>query len=375
MRNRQNHKFDIRRGGQRTGQRKRKGFTLIELLVVISIIALLIAILLPSLARAKELANRTVCSANIRGIIQSMITYAQSNNGTFPVTNPATGLTYDNTPITPTGWSKGIATTTYATVDTWYVTPGSNPPAPANQVGDVLSGPWMLVLEGYSVPKAFICPSDPLTNTGPSLEYITGIGATSTAYLGNFGITQTVLSSIGSPTAGTATQHPADGEGESYSFAFPWVDIGGTLAVGGWWNSNNASTNVPLVSDMAPISSNAAPTGSTYLRHTTTNPNTNTYGGYIYNSGNHNGAGQNVGYGDDHVSWTKNPYVGQNQDNIFTYETAGFGGNGLSPSVTQTSLKQPGDGITAPAIQTASPPYDICMTPVREVNAAQTPAW
>ena len=59
-------------------------FTLIELLVVISIIAILVSILLPALAKARELANRAVCMANIRGIIQSMITYGQSNNGTFP---------------------------------------------------------------------------------------------------------------------------------------------------------------------------------------------------------------------------------------------------------------------------------------------------
>ena len=61
-----------------------RGFTLIELLVVISIIALLIAILLPSLAKAKEQANRAVCAANIHGLIQSMVTYANSNENVFP---------------------------------------------------------------------------------------------------------------------------------------------------------------------------------------------------------------------------------------------------------------------------------------------------
>lgn len=53
-----------------------RGFTLIELLVVVSIIALLLAILLPSLARAREQGNRTKCMTNLKGIATAAATYA-----------------------------------------------------------------------------------------------------------------------------------------------------------------------------------------------------------------------------------------------------------------------------------------------------------
>ncbi len=53
-----------------------KGFTLIELLVVISIIALLLAILLPSLSRAREQAKTTRCQSNLKQIGLAMHSYA-----------------------------------------------------------------------------------------------------------------------------------------------------------------------------------------------------------------------------------------------------------------------------------------------------------
>ncbi|MFW6133108.1 MAG: type II secretion system protein [Planctomycetota bacterium] len=64
---------------RRTVQSRSRGFTLIELLVVISIIALLVAILMPSLKQAKELARRQVCALNLRHIGVGAQTYASEH--------------------------------------------------------------------------------------------------------------------------------------------------------------------------------------------------------------------------------------------------------------------------------------------------------
>jgi prepilin-type N-terminal cleavage/methylation domain-containing protein/prepilin-type processing-associated H-X9-DG protein len=60
------------------------GFTLIELLVVIAIIALLISLLLPSLQRAQELANRAVCRSAARKIADACLLYAEDWDGYGP---------------------------------------------------------------------------------------------------------------------------------------------------------------------------------------------------------------------------------------------------------------------------------------------------
>ena len=66
----------------------RRGFTLVELLVVIAIIALLISILLPSLAQAREQAKLMKCLANLRDVLNASVGYANSDPSGYLVPIP-----------------------------------------------------------------------------------------------------------------------------------------------------------------------------------------------------------------------------------------------------------------------------------------------
>ena len=73
--------------GRQPGESRlaRAGFTLIELLVVIAIIAILAAMLLPALSRAKETARRISCLNNLRQLNLAARLYADDSQGSYPL--------------------------------------------------------------------------------------------------------------------------------------------------------------------------------------------------------------------------------------------------------------------------------------------------
>jgi prepilin-type N-terminal cleavage/methylation domain-containing protein len=106
---------DFRRDGQAYSRSagRRPGFTLIELLVVIAIIAILAALLLPALARAKEKAHRAVCKSNMRQVSLTAIMYAGDSADAFPtaVWNPPTGVQSTHAVWLPTNVYNYFVTT------------------------------------------------------------------------------------------------------------------------------------------------------------------------------------------------------------------------------------------------------------------------
>ncbi len=85
-----------------------RGFTLIELLVVIAIISLLLAILVPSLHKAKAAARRVICSHNLKQVGMAVDMYASDYESYYPCaqdpvsTNPAYWLWMGR------GWRKWV---------------------------------------------------------------------------------------------------------------------------------------------------------------------------------------------------------------------------------------------------------------------------
>lgn len=135
--------------GNHGSRRRRTGFTLVELLVVIGIIAILMAILLPTLNKAREASNRIKCAANERAIVQAMFIYCQFSNGYLPPAWWNDGSNPRQGPYNWKGWDQCLYETVFKHPDQAATAGGKN-------------------------TEVFLCPSDYLPRSGATSTNFTG---------------------------------------------------------------------------------------------------------------------------------------------------------------------------------------------------------
>ncbi len=289
-------------GGVTVRRKERSGFTLIELLVVVAIIALLISILLPSLARARELAKRTTCAANMSGMGKGYYTYATENNDSWPVAAPNSTMRTNPQAVAywnMTGMNGGMTNQT----------PSGDPASMANmtyyQQLSVTRCEWQLIKTGGTSPKSFICPSssdtpDSVDNPADFWDFPAKPGD-ATSLVANRGYN----SGSNNETA------------VSYGYQVPYGNKGKP--------STEVDQRMALAADKGPYGGASIGQGLIAPPETGTNAvtlNSSPDEWMRYNSPNHggllSGEGQVVLYADSHAEFLPKPIVGVGSDNIYT---------------------------------------------------------
>jgi prepilin-type N-terminal cleavage/methylation domain-containing protein len=261
---------------------KRQGFTLVELLVVIAIIALLMGILMPALARVRQIAFRMVCGTNLSGIGKAMLIYANDYEDELPR-------------------AGGRNSTWSASIPQWDATNRFDAyGVSANGEGgqaSISSCFYLLVKYAEVTPKSFLCKGDSGVTEFKPADY--GAGNRDLIDLWDFGPYQ---NETDNPTAHC-----------SYSYHMPF----GLYAL-----TTSSEPGMAVAADRNPWMDSPAASAKV-MSSSGYNPDGGKEAIKAGNAIAHQEDAQNVLFLDIHVGQMKQPFCGINDDNIYTFWDGG----------------------------------------------------